>query len=194
MTEFEDDAPTDSASDCMYERHAVGLRAYLIKSLRDPELAEDVLQQTFRKYEEERRKRSVAGGIQSAEEQSRQSSLNNGLSVGWLYRVAQNEVAQRKRSETRWNNHRQRLGLFVSQMQRASHDELVAAEQAQLVRAALKQLPAALRDVVELRVLEDLKFAEIAEHLDIPLGTVLSRMNRALAALKRALRGIDLDS
>jgi len=181
MTEFEDDANSHSASDCMYERHAVGLRAYLIKTLRDAELAEDVLQQTFRKYEEERLKRSDS------------ESDERPLTAGWLYRVAQNEAVQVKRSEKRWTNHKQQLGTFLAQMQSQGRDELVAAEQAQLVRAALERLPAVLRVVVELRVFEDEKFADIAKRLDVPLGTVLSRMNRGLAALRKGLRGLEAE-
>lgn len=52
------------------------------------------------------------------------------------------------------------------------------------VRWALAKLSEPLRDVVELGVLQDLPYAEVAEILGIPVGTVKSRMHNALKELK----------
>ena len=52
---------------------------------------------------------------------------------------------------------------------------LAAKEQAELVREALMRLPEHYRAVVVLRHYEGLKFRQIAEVLDIPVGTVKSR-------------------
>lgn len=52
------------------------------------------------------------------------------------------------------------------------------------VRWALAQLSEPLRDVIELGVLQDLPYAEVAAILDIPVGTVKSRMSNALKKLK----------
>jgi len=52
------------------------------------------------------------------------------------------------------------------------------------VRWALAQLSEPLRDVVELGVFQDLPYAEISQILDIPVGTVKSRMSNALKKLK----------
>lgn len=54
---------------------------------------------------------------------------------------------------------------------------------------ALATLPVGLRQVVELGVYQDLPYAEIAEILGIPVGTVKSRMFNALAKLKACLTG-----
>ncbi|MBI4664083.1 MAG: RNA polymerase sigma factor [Verrucomicrobia bacterium] len=64
---------------------------------------------------------------------------------------------------------------------------LVEEEQARLVRDALLQLPEAYRIVVILRHYENLKFREIAAVLEIPEGTVKSRMAEALTQLGRIL-------
>ena len=61
-------------------------------------------------------------------------------------------------------------------------------EDIQQVREALTQIPDAQRVVVELRIYEGLKFREIAEQLDQPLGTVLARMQAALKKLKPILK------
>ncbi len=61
-------------------------------------------------------------------------------------------------------------------------------ERAEAVRAALAELPEQYRSVVVLRHYEGLKFREIAEVLDIPEGTVKSRMAEALTRLARLLQ------
>ncbi len=69
----------------------------------------------------------------------------------------------------------------------APDEALVAREQGELVREAMARLPEVYRSVVILRHYEDLKFREIAEVLDLPEGTVKSRMAEGLAQLSRWL-------
>lgn len=64
---------------------------------------------------------------------------------------------------------------------------LDARERLETVRQALMRLPEGHRSVVVLRHYENLKFREIAEVLDIPEGTVKSRMADALTMLNRFL-------
>lgn len=65
---------------------------------------------------------------------------------------------------------------------------LVERERADSVRRALLNLDETYRSVVVLRHYEGLKFREIAEVLEIPEGTVKSRMAEALGQLHRSLR------
>ena len=65
--------------------------------------------------------------------------------------------------------------------------QTVRSEESALVRAALLELPERYRAVVVLRHYEGLKLAEIAQVLDIPEGTVNSRMAEALSRLGRTL-------
>ncbi len=58
-----------------------------------------------------------------------------------------------------------------------------------VLATALQALPQARREVVELGFFEDLSHPEIAEKLDLPLGTVKSHMRRGLEALQRELGG-----
>jgi RNA polymerase sigma-70 factor (ECF subfamily) len=55
------------------------------------------------------------------------------------------------------------------------------------VRGAITELPMGQRQVITLVDLEERRYAEVAEILGIPVGTVMSRLNRARAALKARL-------
>jgi RNA polymerase sigma-70 factor (ECF subfamily) len=60
-------------------------------------------------------------------------------------------------------------------------------EEGEMVRQALLQLPEIYRTVLVLRHYQQLKLSEIAEALEVPLGTVNSRMAEALVRLTRIL-------
>lgn len=55
------------------------------------------------------------------------------------------------------------------------------------VRSAVARLPQAQRQVLTLVDLEEFGYAEVAQILDIPIGTVMSRLSRARAALRTLL-------
>ena len=56
---------------------------------------------------------------------------------------------------------------------------LMRREQAERVRRAVEQLPVDFREVIVLRELEGLSYKEIATVVNIPIGTVMSRLSRA---------------
>ena len=58
-----------------------------------------------------------------------------------------------------------------------------------VLSAALSSLPQNRREVVEMGFFDDLTHVEIAERLDMPLGTVKSHMRRGLESLQRELEG-----
>jgi RNA polymerase sigma-70 factor, ECF subfamily len=65
---------------------------------------------------------------------------------------------------------------------------LAGREASEMLQAALQRLSPELRETVILRDLEELEYREIAEVLQIPEGTVKSRLNRGRAELARVLR------
>lgn len=64
---------------------------------------------------------------------------------------------------------------------------VLAAEKRHLVRRAIDQLPPAFRSVIVLRLIEGFSTRETADALDLPLGTVLSRLSRAQSKLRELL-------
>ena len=61
-------------------------------------------------------------------------------------------------------------------------------EASQILQATLQKLSPDLREAVILRDLQEMEYREIADVLDIPEGTVKSRINRGRAELARLLR------
>lgn len=103
----------------------------------------------------------------------------------WAYRVATNacldELRRRKRRPT--------PGLEHLPEAASTHDPADIATAAVDVDAALATLPPDFRAAVVLRDLCALDYAEIAEVLDIPVGTVRSRIARGRAAVAGHLGG-----
>jgi RNA polymerase sigma-70 factor, ECF subfamily len=67
---------------------------------------------------------------------------------------------------------------------------LLARAEAEEVRGAIAALPAPFREVIVLRELHELNYRDIAEIIDVPIGTVMSRLSRARQMLIEALRNI----
>jgi RNA polymerase sigma-70 factor (ECF subfamily) len=65
---------------------------------------------------------------------------------------------------------------------------LIQLNDAANVRAALAELPIPLREILLLSDVQELKYREIASILDVPIGTVMSRISRARAALRSVLQ------
>jgi RNA polymerase sigma-70 factor, ECF subfamily len=146
------------------------LRRLVLGVVRDPELAEDVMQSTFVK--------ALEHGHEARAETSR----------GWLFRVAFHEaLAAKRRQASRDRGHRRLAGFRPSEG--AKPDEgLIRSETVEAVREALGQLSEDQLRVVRARVFEEKTFAEIAGETGLPLGTVLTRMRRALEKMRRTLR------
>ncbi len=102
----------------------------------------------------------------------------------WLYRIAINAALDMLRREKPVVNIE---NTVISQSFKAE-GQLVKDEQSQLVKKAVLNLPETSRTVLILREYEELSYKEISETLDIPLGTVMSRLNYARKSLANALR------
>ncbi|MCI0685652.1 MAG: sigma-70 family RNA polymerase sigma factor [Sporichthyaceae bacterium] len=107
----------------------------------------------------------------------------------WLYGIATNLISRHRRSEVRTFRALARTGVDPIA---ESHADRVAAEAS--AAAAGRQLAAALaklsdgdRHVLLLFAWADLRYEEIAAALDIPVGTVRSRLHRAQATVRTAL-------
>jgi len=111
-------------------------------------------------------------------------------SVGtYLTRIAINQALKASRRRQRWYDRflRRDDAPPVAEPTGDLSDDVEAAERCAQVHAALQRLDAKHRAVVVLRMLEGYSTRETADLLDIPQGTVMSRLSRALDKLEAHL-------
>ena len=153
----------------LYRLHADGLTHFLIGLLRDTQLAHDVVQSTFAKFVE------------------RGHETRPKARKAWLYRVAYHEAMAIRRRQAAGKRAVEKTSWIAAENHEAADLPVIREEEQELVRDALEQLSPDQRDVVRKRIYEGKRFAEIAEELNIPLGTALTRMRSAMAKLKKLL-------
>lgn len=118
----------------------------------------------------------------------------------WIYRIAIHEASNRKRwwfrhkrRETSMEGRPQELGDEGCWQERladpsASPFERAAQREVQAqVEAELRQVPEPFRTTLVLRDIEELSYEEIAEIMEVAVGTVKSRLTRGREALKKRL-------
>lgn len=111
----------------------------------------------------------------------------------WLYRMTANMSYTWVKRQNRWMTVFKEMALRLSRERRITPLQRIELdEEWQLVQRALQALPAEKRVVVVLYYINDLSLQEIADALEIPIGTVKSRLHYGRLALKKQL-GISKD-
>lgn len=103
--------------------------------------------------------------------------------VTWLYRITVNTAID----AVRRRRHEAPLDDILPGERQAPEEVAVRREEQRRVRAAIQELPPAARAALVLREYEQLSYREIADVLNIPIGTVMSRLNYARQLLKEKL-------
>jgi RNA polymerase sigma-70 factor (ECF subfamily) len=153
-----------------------------LRMTRNPADAEDLLQETFL--------RAFRGF----------PNFNEGTNLrAWLYRILTNtyinsyRARQRRPEQTELDEvedlflYKRLGGLEAARLGRSAEDELMDLFSESEVKAAIEALPDNFRMVVLLADVEGFAYKEIAEVLDIPIGTVMSRLHRGRKALQKSL-------
>ncbi|HEY7659055.1 MAG TPA: sigma-70 family RNA polymerase sigma factor [Actinomycetota bacterium] len=175
--------PEDPALRERFEREVLPLLPNLygaaLRMTRNPQDAEDVVQETYlRAY------RGFAG-------------FREGTNLrAWMYRILTNTFINSYRKRQRepatvpdddiedWYLY-DRLGASVAEP--SAENEVLEQIPDEDVQRALESLPDGFRMAVLLADVEGFSYKEIAEILDIPIGTVMSRLHRGRKALQKAL-------
>jgi RNA polymerase sigma-70 factor, ECF subfamily len=174
----------------LVRRYQGELYTFLCRYLGDDELAADAFQLTFLKVH-------------------KKSALFDSTRRfrPWLYSVATNQAIDLKRREKR-RHHRSLDVLGTSaDLRESTHasalpdhrqsplDPLVVKEQSEQIRAALDELGEPGRSALELVYLQGMQYCDAAAVLDVPVGTVKSRVHTAIRKLadiwKRTVKSAD---
>jgi RNA polymerase sigma-70 factor, ECF subfamily len=111
----------------------------------------------------------------------------------WLYRIAFNTAAshrRRQRPTFSMEHGRELTGTEPIDDGQAPHERIEQEERGRQVRHALDQLPEEYRAIVVLREIDGCCYETIAEVLELPIGTVRSRLHRARLQLRELLKEI----
>ncbi len=157
------------AFDSMVNRYKGRLMNVIGRMLSSTEEAEDVVQETFvRVY------------------QHRQSFNFQHCFSTWIYTIGLNLARNELRK-------RRRFKFFEISDMKGNEKELAVdpklpSRVPELLRGAVETLPEKYREAFILRDVEEMSYDEVAKILDVPLGTVKSRVNRARLMLRERLK------
>jgi RNA polymerase sigma-70 factor (ECF subfamily) len=157
----------------LYDRHAARVMGLAYRIVRNSSDAEDVVQEVFSQAWR------TAPNYQAA----------RGTVAGWLLMMARTRAIDRLRTrQTRRDIGGEPDLEAVPSDATSLPDQIIANQQAAQVRAAILTLPADQKTALELAYFEGLTQSEIAGRLQIPLGTVKTRIRAALASLRRSVQ------
>jgi RNA polymerase sigma-70 factor (ECF subfamily) len=164
------------------EQFVGSLYSAALRMTRNPADAEDLVQETYLKAYR------GYGGFRAG------TNLK-----AWLYRILTNTFINAYRSKRRHPEETEledgedfylfhRLGgLEAAAAGRSAEDEVLDSFTDEEVKQALESLPEAFRMAVLLADVEGFSYKEIAEIMEVPVGTVMSRLHRGRRALQKAL-------
>lgn len=177
----------NSAFDTLLKRYKQKVFSYLLYSVKNQELAEDLFQDVFIK---------IVVRIKNGQYEE------NGKFSSWMMRIVHNHLIDYYRttpSEKILSNDDSEVNLF-SQAEIAMNEnreqEMINQQTLQEVKNLIAQLPNAQREVIMMRVYEELSFKEIAAKTNCSINTALGRMRYAILNLRHMAcqRGISMAS
>jgi RNA polymerase sigma-70 factor (ECF subfamily) len=168
--------------DCIIERYEQKLLAYVIRFVKNPDEARDIVQNVFMKS---------LNNIESFDTEKKFSS--------WIYRIAHNETMN-------WfTRHNQTKMVSIEDIS-ATKDQLEMADASQTaldewfqielrdeMADALEQLPEQYAEILRMKYFEDRSYKEIAQILDKPISSVGTLLRRAKKRLLTIVVESELD-
>jgi RNA polymerase sigma-70 factor (ECF subfamily) len=166
-----------SAIESLINRHRSKVYTYILLTIKNQQLAEDLFQETFIKVIQ-----SLRGG----------KYRDNGRFLSWVIRIAHNLIIDHFRKEKQMNsvsNDDTEVDLFNSKkLSDENIEEMIINSQIKTeIRILINKLPDDQREVVLLRHYGGLSFKEIADQTDVSINTALGRMRYALINLRKLI-------
>jgi RNA polymerase sigma-70 factor, ECF subfamily len=156
-------------------KHIDGLYSYALALSRNRVDAEDLVQETYLR------------AIPAVRRLRKESNIKS-----WLYTILRNIWLNQTRQPRVVI---QMSGMDIDQLMpefhvpavKDPHSSLITRLDQEQVRQAISQLPPEFREIILLREFEELSYQEIADVLNCPIGTVMSRLGRARSKLRLLL-------
>lgn len=160
-----------AAFEAFIHRYHVPIHQYVERLLKDAKKAEDVVQETFIRLLKQLKNKQIPS-----------------YPKAWLYRVASNICKDYWRSAQYRSEDTAKEEMPVTEDPLASVVEIYEKQETRKeILHSLSHLSQSQQQIVMLRFYQDMKLKEIAEIMDLPLGTVKSNLFHALKKLKKVL-------
>ncbi|MEZ5816998.1 MAG: sigma-70 family RNA polymerase sigma factor [Hyphomicrobiaceae bacterium] len=159
----------------LYELYGQRIRRFMVRRGADAALADELMQETFL----------------SVWKKARHYDSSRGDEAGWIYAIARNLHIDRMRRQKSF----QAMTLAIDPPEIVTGpdellDNVAQSQTSERVNAAIAELPRDQAEVIRLAFVEGLAHPEIADRLNLPLGTVKSRMRLAYAKLRSSLEDL----
>lgn len=149
----------------LFRQYQGAVYAWIVRIVRDRGIAEDLTVETFWRIHKSRDRFTADGNFGA-----------------WAYRIATNLALSHVRRALVEEE------LPEDILQSESPDSAVQGEMVGQIRQAFQRLPAKLQITVSMALVEEQSYPEIAEALGVPVGTVKSRVFRAVRILRKQLK------
>ena len=161
------------------EKYQKPLYFHVLKMVRNHEQVEDLVQEAFMK----------------AFKNLDTYNTNYAFST-WLYRITTNhtiDYLRKKKLKTTSMNEPVKtrdgeIEIQISDKQAKTDRKIIREQRKRIIHEAIENLPEKYRVVIEMRHLQELSYQEIADQLDLPLGTVKAHIFRAREMLYKKLK------
>ena len=165
----------NTAFDTLLERHKQHIYAYIIYTVKDTDLADDIFQDTF---------------IKAITTIRQGKYTETGKFKAWIMRIAHNliiDMFRQKKQENTISNDSYEFDLLnnLNLCDDTFESQLVKAQVMQDVKKLVYYLPDKQREVLEMRYYKDLSFQEIAEITGVSINTALGRMRYAILNMRK---------
>ena len=170
-------AGAESALEILIKRHQAKIYGFIFSKVSDADLADDIFQDTFIKVIH-----TLKGGRYNEE----------GKFLPWVIRIAHNLVMDfyRKQKRTTILNDSQDMPLFafLKDTGDSMESRLIKEQIEKDLQFLIQELPNDQKQVIFMRIYQDLSFKEIAEQTDVSINTALGRMRYALLNLRKLIQ------
>jgi len=149
----------------LFERYNIKLYNYFMKLTFNSQTSEDLVQEVFRKLIKHRH-----------------TYRGDGVFTTWMFQIAHNSYYDHaRRRKTNQSIEDNEIDIAdETNIHRSIEDD----EDKRLLKQAISNLPDAEREILVLRIYQNMKYKEIATLMDTPLGTVKARAHHGIKRLK----------